>query len=348
LTVLDKHISELLFDHECVIVPDLGGFLTSPAASHIHPTQHTISPPSKKIAFNVFLRHNDGLLANHIVQAENLTYPQAVKEIESYVAYCNSELGAGKKIVIEHVGVLTRDAETNLRFEPFRNVNYLKDSFGLASIQFMPVARNDFDQQVEKQLRDFISLRPSQAQQRRSPLRKKFRLNGMNATLLAGSIFWLCLNLYIVSPDHVNFASLNPFSVSSVDQPAAGESVSSKSEIYTQPSVAKPETVFVKTIVPVEVPAKTSAAPQVRLEDAVSQKVASQNYFIIAGAFNSIVNAMKKEAELKQQGFANAHIIENKDGLKLVCYDGFATRDEAFSELNRMKALNKEGWIFPR
>ena len=346
---LDKHISELLFDHECVIVPELGGFLSSYSPARIHPAQHRVMPPSKKIAFNVFLRQNDGLLANYMVQAESLAYPDALREIQDYVELCNRELSAGKKFVIEQVGILTRDAESNLQFEPFNNVNYLKDAFGLSPVQFIPMQSQDFEQEVEKQLRDFISLRPSQAQGRQPVKLKKARLNALNTMLLTGSVLWFCLNLYIVSPGKVNFASLNPFSVSTSEE-AAHPAVtnSSKSEIYTQPSVAKTETVYVETTVPVVAPENKTDSPTHKLEDAVSKKSAAQNFFIIAGAFNSIVNANKKEAQLKAQGFPNAHVIENKEGLKLVCYEGFATREEAFTELNRMKALNKEGWIFPR
>jgi len=342
---LDKHISELLFDHECVIVPELGGFLSSYTASRINAAQHLVIPPSKKIAFNVFLRQNDGLLANYLVRAEGFTYPEALHAIGVYVDNCNKELSTGKKCVIARVGVLTRDSEANIQFEPFNNVNYLKDSFGLSPVQFIPVQHKDFEQEVEKQLRDFISLRPSQAQPRQGILPKKVRLNTLNSMLLAGSVLWFCLNLYIVSPGNVNFASLNPFSVSVTTETAAPvSSGDSKSEIYTQPSVAKAETVYVKAVDPETIP----APPALRLEEAISKKTSAQNFFIIAGAFHSIVNANKRQAALKSQGFSNAHIIENKDGLKLVCYDGYATREEAFTELNRMKALNKEGWIFPR
>jgi cell division protein FtsN len=346
---LDKHISELLYDHECVIVPELGGFLSSYTPSRIHAAQHLVTPPSKKIAFNVFLRQNDGLLANYIVQSESVSYPEAVREIEAYVDNCNRDLSSGKKFVIERVGVLNRDSESNIQFEAFSNVNYLKDSFGLSPVQFIPVQNNDFEKQVEQQLRDFISLRPSQAQPRQPAFAKKIRLNALNSLLLGGSLIWLCLNVYIVTPKNVNFASLNPFSVSTKTEPSVSPSeTKSKSEIYTQPNTARTETVYVKTPVTAALPESVAPAPAIKLEDAISKKTNAKNYFIVAGAFNSIVNATRKEAELKKQGFASANIIENKDGLKLVCYDGYATREEAFTELNRMKALNKEGWIFPR
>ena len=237
----------------------------------------------------------------------------------------------------------------SIQFEAFNNVNYLKDSFGLSPVHFIPVQHNDFEQKVEKQLRDFISLRPSQAQPRSSVLSGKIRLNSLNGLLLGGSILWLFLNLYIVSPKPVNLASLNPFSVSTTTESVTAPApTKSQSEIYTQPNKAVAETVYVKSPNAAPVPESRATNPAIKLEDAISKKTGSKNYFIIAGAFNSIVNASKKEADLKKQGFSNAHIIENKDGLKLVCYDGYATREEAFTELNRMKALHKEGWIFPR
>jgi cell division septation protein DedD len=345
---LDHHISELLYEHECVIVPELGGFLSSYTAAHIQHSRHTVMPPSKKIAFNVFLRHHDGLLANHLVQARSVSYPEALREIEAYVTACNSALASGKKFVIEHVGILTRDSETNIQFEPFNNVNYLKDSFGLSPVQFTPVLNNDFEQEVEKQLRDFISLRPSQAPDRPQFFRKKIRLNAMNTMLLAGSILWLCLNIYIVSPGKISMASLNPFSSEAPAESSAVPAADTKPEIYTQPSVAKTETVYVKSTAPVSDSEKIRSKPTVKLEDALGKKINSPSFFIIAGAFSSIVNATKKEAELKAQGYAEASIIENEQGLKLVCYGGFTTREEAYEELNRMKALHKEGWIFPR
>lgn len=344
---LDKHISELLYDHECVIVPELGGFLSSYTPSRIQPNLHTVIPPSKKIAFNVFLRHNDGLLANYLVQTQQVTYPDALRGISEYVDRCNRDLESEKKFVIERVGTLTRDAETNLRFEPFNNVNYLKDSFGLSPVQFIPVINKDFEQEVEKQLRDFISLRPSHAQPRPSFFRKKIRLNALNTVLLTGSILWLCLNLYIVSPGKVNLASLNPFSVSVSDKPAVTPAPEAKPDIYTQPNEAKTETVYVKTTEPVAETDKRNI-PTVRLEDALGKKITENNFYIIAGAYTSIVNASKEEAALKAQGYAHASVIENAKGLKLVAYNGFATREEAYAELNRMKALNKEGWIFQR
>ena len=81
---IEQHISELLFDHDCVIVPSLGGFLASNQNSVIT-ANLVLFPPFRKIAFNVYLKNNDGLLANHLVEYEHISYQQALIQIEKFV-----------------------------------------------------------------------------------------------------------------------------------------------------------------------------------------------------------------------------------------------------------------------
>ena len=61
---VDKSISELLYQFDCVIIPDFGGFVANYAGAKIQPIQNTFTPPSKQISFNRNLTSNDGLLAN--------------------------------------------------------------------------------------------------------------------------------------------------------------------------------------------------------------------------------------------------------------------------------------------
>ena len=50
---VEKHISELLYDHDCVIIPELGGFVGNYTPAQIHPVRHTFTPPFKNIIFNI-------------------------------------------------------------------------------------------------------------------------------------------------------------------------------------------------------------------------------------------------------------------------------------------------------
>ncbi|MEP7170090.1 MAG: SPOR domain-containing protein, partial [Bacteroidota bacterium] len=130
----DHHIASLLYNHDCVIIPDFGGFVASYQSAQLNELQHTFYPPSKKIAFNASLKNNDGLLANHISARENILYSEACKIIYEYVEACSQILSNGKKINLDQIGLLFYDAEKNIQFIPDPHQNFLKDSFGLALV----------------------------------------------------------------------------------------------------------------------------------------------------------------------------------------------------------------------
>src|ERR1041385_4024506 len=133
------YISELLFHHDCVVVPGFGAFVSTYASAKIHPAQHTFTPPSKQIVFNKHILQNDGLLANAVATAASCSFDEAMKGISVFVNGLNNDLKAGKKTELHNLGMLSLDPEKNIVFEPFPEINFLVDSFGLSSFQSMPV-----------------------------------------------------------------------------------------------------------------------------------------------------------------------------------------------------------------
>ena len=189
---IDSHISELLYDHDCVIVPSFGGFLASYSHARIHSTQHVISPPSKKIAFNIFLKQNDGLLANQVSIREKLSYTDALNRIEQFVNQWQKELAEGKKLVIDRVGTFYFDSEKNLQFDPVKNINYLREAFGFDAVQYLPVRREDFQEKVESQVNDI--LRPSSRQEKKQiKLSNKTRQKILSMFCLEIKIMLICI-----------------------------------------------------------------------------------------------------------------------------------------------------------
>ena len=49
---VEHYISELLFLHDCVILPDFGGFVGNPQSAKLNKITGILSPPSKQILFN--------------------------------------------------------------------------------------------------------------------------------------------------------------------------------------------------------------------------------------------------------------------------------------------------------
>src|SRR5258706_7564612 len=137
--MLDKTINSLLFTHDCVIVPGLGGFVASHSSAKHNAIHHTFIPPARVIAFNVFLRQNDGLLANFISAEEKISFSDAIKIIERYVERCFMELEAGRKVTVADIGQLYYDHEKNIQFNPDDTGIHSFDAFCLASLRAVAV-----------------------------------------------------------------------------------------------------------------------------------------------------------------------------------------------------------------
>ena len=87
----DKHIRDLLYRYDCIILPNLGAFVTRNVSSNIDETNSLIKPPQKIISFNSSINENDGLLANHISVVENISYKQAAKKVEKKIVTSTSQ-----------------------------------------------------------------------------------------------------------------------------------------------------------------------------------------------------------------------------------------------------------------
>ena len=85
MKTLAAQISKLLFEHDCVIVPGLGGFITNYKPAIIHPQHHTFHPPSKQIIFNAALNSNDGILINAYCGIFETDFTTAAKIIDQKV-----------------------------------------------------------------------------------------------------------------------------------------------------------------------------------------------------------------------------------------------------------------------
>jgi len=138
---VDRYIEELLFDHECVIIPGLGGFIVNERNASIDGVTHQFNPPFNKILFNQHIRFNDGLLVNYIANKNGLSFEAVRKQIDEQVHLCFAGLEKGEKIIFENIGVLSFDKNKNITFDQNTSFNYNAESFGLGSFVSPPVRR---------------------------------------------------------------------------------------------------------------------------------------------------------------------------------------------------------------
>ncbi|PRY15549.1 sporulation related protein [Pontibacter ummariensis] len=209
------HIKTLLYDHDCVIIPEFGGLITRYVSARINPVKHTFAPPSKKIAFNEKLVLNDGLLISTIAHQNGITKAEAQQLVAAFVHQAKAHLHAEKRFELSDIGVFRYNEESRLEFEHVESDNMLEASFGLPELTVRPI-------RVEEPavLRTLIKER--QQEKEPMPVRKRLkRVYNVAAGLALAGFTASALYLLSIQTDY-NLGSLNPMVLFSGTYSTAG------------------------------------------------------------------------------------------------------------------------------
>lgn len=131
---LEKHISSLLYHHDCLVVPEFGAFIAQKSNSIYHKETTNFSPPQKQLAFNPSILKSDGILIQNLSQKEGLTFEEAKEKVESCVQLWKNQLESRGNLYLEDLGTLIKTEQGPIDFIP-KHPNFLLDSFGLESIK---------------------------------------------------------------------------------------------------------------------------------------------------------------------------------------------------------------------
>lgn len=282
------YIRQLLFNHECVIVPDFGAFITRQGSAEIHPVTHRFTPPFKDLAFNSSLKKNDGLLKNAIVTGEGISYDEASTSIEEFVESLESNLRGNGFTEIMNIGRFFYNVEGKLEFEPEQKVNFSEDSFGLGDFIFKPIENNKMEQ----------ANRPPQKLARKSE-EEKYLEHDTPKGPSAGKVLAIIIPILII-------LGTGSFFLIKKDNPGGNNQSAFMSFLFGNEKVVEQEvSPAVKPVVeaPVaEVPAE--AAPIVEETDfnqvAISGK--QGRFSVIVGSFRKKRNAEKFMQKVNQKG----------------------------------------------
>lgn len=302
---ISNHIQDLLYRYECVVLPGFGAFLSQKQSAYIDENSNEFYPPKKVISFNRQLIKNDGLLANYISEVENVKYPTANNMIQEFVYDLENSLQNDSKAELANIGNFYLDSEDKLQFEPYENVNFLAQSFGLASYNAMPLNREVYKQQAQE-LEEKAPLLFTP--ERRASSILKYAAIGIIALGIS------------------SFAGLNIYS-SQVSKHNIAEQQEAESQLQEQIQQAT-------FVIDNPLPAVTFEVEK-----------QSGNYHVIAGAFRVEENAQSKVDELKADGHKARLLGVNKYGLHQVVYSSHQTRREAINKLYEVKRSNEGAWL---
>jgi nucleoid DNA-binding protein len=303
-------IRELLFSHDCVIVPGFGGFIGNYNPARIDKSTSTFYPPVKQISFNRNLNHNDGLLVGKISESAKINYGDARNLVEEYVASLKKKLEKGEKIVFDNIGSFINNQEGNTQFEPDTSVNYHLDSFGLESFHFQPLEGYD----VRNRITRHIDKDPAKRASMRKVLWRAAVIIPLLAVIVAVPFK---TNIF---KSRVEATSLNPL--------ASAEFENNKSAVDEKVAAVK------------ELPEQGSTNPEVVIPAINSTDI----YCIITGSFRSRENAETQAGMLKNAGFT-PEIINAPNGFFRVSAMKCADMNNALGKKDSIGKKFPGSWI---
>ncbi len=303
-----KHISELLYHHDCVIVPGLGGLVANPTPAMYDESKHLFSPAGKEIGFNRNLKHNDGLLINHISKTESISYDEAKNYVNKYIESINQKLKNNEIVSIGTTGELKRDSEGAIIFTPNTIDNFLTDSFGLSSFHFSP--------SVTYQRHNITP---------HTLARRAIRPISTKHIAAAAAIV---IGLFVLSPEVKN-PGINR---------AGGLEFLTPVENSVNPIVSENKESYLSAI-------KTDTANPEAVKSEETE--INLNYFIITGSFKRIDQADRYCKQLNTNGQNNPLILKSPKGRFRVAIEGFSNKKEALTSLTKYRKRKgfNSAWI---
>lgn len=136
---LARHIEVLLLHNDCVVVPQLGGFVAYHTTATYDEGEQMFIPPLRTIGFNRQLNINDSQLIQSYVEAYDISYQEAHEVVDSEVEKVKIELGNQGKCELHGVGRLWVNRLGKIEFEPSMAGIITPEFYGLHSIELQPL-----------------------------------------------------------------------------------------------------------------------------------------------------------------------------------------------------------------
>lgn len=316
--LIKQYIKELLYIHECVTIPSFGAFLTQSTRAFVNYEVGNFEPPKKIIGFNILLKNNDGVLANHLAKKEKISYEKALKKIEKEVIIWKQRLNT-QNLFFPGIGEMKLTYDKKIEFFPSRQINFDSNSYGLKPFQrnpikkIIPVSDNKNLFHMDNQTKDDLMFTPEEKKSQ-NPLLRYAAIAILTLALLGTSYYY-----------GDKYMTEEKIEATKVAQKKIKDNVLNAT--FDLGTISKIELNF-------------------DAENNYIQPVPEYNFYsIIAGSFRSMSNAEKKLSTLIEEGYNAEYSKSSPEGLYRVAYGRFESKKEALKLLNFIRyTLEEEAW----
>ena len=317
---IKSYINDLLYQYECVTIPEFGSFLTRKIPAKIS-FDGTFTPPKKEVSFNSLLKTNDGILAKHIAQKTNSNYESILKLINKKTIKWIEKLEV-ESLNFPGIGEMKLNNHGKIEFLPSNEINFYKNSFGLYTFKKNPLVNISYnkkhDQIMENSNNDDLLFTPESKNKKRKMQYIKYSAIGLLIIVLIGSI-------YFFSDNYLSNQKLKEIEI-------AQKKIKSN---------VQKATFDIGKLSKVELNVNSNNSNK------VSNLSSNEKYFsVIAGSFRSINNAENKLNSLIKEGYKAEMAKKSSEGFHRVAYGRFISKKKAINLLIFVKyTLQEEAWF---
>ena len=338
---LERHIEILLLSNDCVIVPDLGGFMAHHIDAHYDEQEHIFLPPQRTLGFNPQLKLNDSLLAQSYVEAYDISYPEALRRIEAEVAELKQYLTTEGFYELNDIGCLSVNDEGKLEFEPCEAGILTPELYGLSSFEL--TALNDTKANSTNDEEEQSAETEETTGERAITIKMTWVRNAVAVAAILIAVFILALPTGKTDMMQRTISNINNgllFGMTSKD------TNTSKIEIKRNvESEWKENTLETEKTAKADSVAKVSA-DSTNLTPPSTLHTPQKGYCIVLASYVSMRNANAFIERLQKQGYDQAEIFE-RNSIRRVIYGHYPSENDAYNDLRRFHRNSEtaEAWV---
>lgn len=332
---VEKYIKRLLYDQDCVIIPEFGGVLTHYLPARFDAASGRYLPSQRKVAFNEVLKLDDGLLAQFISQNEGMPYEQAQRHVQDFVRTVQTLIRKNKTVALSGVGSFQLNPEGRILFLPDQSRNFHAGFYGLQPVpthERVPVSTALVTaESMPEEASELLVISP--------PARRFAWGNWISAAGIA------CILVYVsavLSNEPGATSSLNPFeTVRTLFRGSPPTVELAPEELPALPAEVTPNEGFA---------VEDKVEPNVALAEVVEEKPAL-TYHVIASVYESRLSLEKygeqMAGRLRESGYETVEMLTVRDKYMLSA-GAYATWNEAQRALPKLNKTAKGAWIYRR
>lgn len=338
---LVRHLERLLLNHDCVAIPQIGGFVTSNKPARYVEEENLYLPPFRSVGFNERLKTDDKLLVQSYEETYKCSQAEAKRMIGEEITNLQKELWDTGSYDLGSIGVLSLDDSGNIQFSPCLAGTVCPSYYGLDALWMQPLqeeavsttdtisSSNKTTRAIDMQENEEITIH----------LKKTWLYN-------TAAVVAIALITFFISPEAKN-----------TDQ---NHNVTTQfTRLLWLPENQNVSTLHITPIIPQ--PIKTQKAKQSKPE--IIQKEAKEptmaqpqiytevekGYCVVAASALGENNARKYVERLHQEGYTDAQIYKNGDMIRVV-FPGYQTEEEARMKKKELNTLSQNAfasaWIY--